>query len=162
MLPLINDTHLLPMNPAVDLWSKLQYFLRYELFSTTFGPVQTDFHRGGGVMHHSPPLSVPCELRVRFATFLSLWEASCAPVFKGCMVSKYFWTQFLSPPVRMHGGFLCIAFCLSVCLSGPNVTWQTPAHSQNLESLSKLLSLIGRWAHYNVKLHFLLLEVTIL
>ncbi len=24
---------------------------------------------------------------------------------------------FLSPPVRMHGGLLCIAFCLSVCLS---------------------------------------------
>ncbi len=29
---------------------------------------------------------------------------------------------FLSPPVRMHGGLLCIAFCMSVCLSGCDLT----------------------------------------
>ena len=28
----------------------------------------------------------------------------------------------LSPPVRMHGGLLCIAFCMYVCMSGCDLT----------------------------------------
>ncbi len=46
-----------------------------------------------------------------------------------CTVSKSeVW--FFSPPVRMHGGLLCITFCLSVGCDvtkiqpGPKVTWQ--------------------------------------
>ena len=32
-------------------------------------------------------------------------------------IGKILWTVFLSPPVLLHGGLLCITFCLSgVCL----------------------------------------------
>ncbi len=40
--------------------------------------------------------------------------------------------QFLSPPVRMHGGLLCIVFCMYVCMS---VTW--PKFRLEVMSLAK-------------------------
>ena len=75
--------------------------------------------------------------------------------------------QFLSPPVHMHGGLLCIIFCMYVCLS---VTWpKFRLEVKSLDTISRVKGNmaqcqrsqvkpkchnIGRWAHINVKLHF--------
>ena len=96
----------------------------------------------------------------------------------------------LSPPVRMHGGYICVTFCMSV--TRPKFTRLQPLHlwSGHYQSVPEglteefrnsgalkicppsasarwmsgatvLLSVIlkkvpnkGRWAHFNVKLHF--------
>ncbi len=34
-----------------------------------------------------------------------------------CLQKEQYSFLFLSPPVRMHGGLLCIVFCMYVCLS---------------------------------------------
>ncbi len=69
----------------------------------------------------------------------------------------------MSPPVRMHGGLICIAFCMYVCLSVTRhkfIYHQTVAPRVMKFDLSSIMSLMvsskGRWAHFNVKLHFFL------
>ncbi len=74
------------------------------------------------------------------------------------------YNTLLSPPVLMHGGLLCIAFRLSVCLS---VTIPKSLDNHSLEKNSKVIWVKvkghvgqgqirvpnkGRWAHDNVKL----------
>ncbi len=43
-------------------------------------------------------------------------QMECAPGYFRCEVGVHS-KKLLSTPVHMHGGLLCIAFCLSVCLS---------------------------------------------
>ncbi len=78
---------------------------------------------------------------------------------------------FLSTPVHTHGGLICIAFCPSVC---PSVRCHlTKTQDQKIihilqsmgkkvkffqdsvnKTLIQILEVTGRWAHFNVKLHF--------
>ena len=68
--------------------------------------------------------------------------------------------RLLSPPVLMHGGLLCIAFRLSVCLS-------VCLHTETLEVKGHTdqgqirVPNKGRWAHDNIKMpHFCLGSIT--
>ncbi len=64
--------------------------------------------------------------------------------------------QFLSPPVLMHGGLLCVAFCPSVCL----VNCFAISLTFDLEVKGHIgrgqRSHGSRWAHHNVKLLYFL------
>ncbi len=66
--------------------------------------------------------------------------------------------SFLSPPVRMHGGLLCIVLRMSVTWPKFSLEVKSIAKKQFREGIPvKLLEIfndIGRWAHFNVKLHF--------
>ena len=44
---------------------------------------------------------------------------------------------FLSPPVVMHGGLLCIAFCLSVCPSVCLLLYQKSLDKNTLEKITR-------------------------
>ena len=71
---------------------------------------------------------------------------------------------FLSPPVPMHGGLLCVALRLSVRLTRKKVTRIKIISRGPRSSRSNWLHKISysvqcplrksRWAHVNVKLHF--------
>ncbi len=81
--------------------------------------------------------------------------------------------------MRMHGGLLCITFCMSGWMDGWMDGWMCMyvCHWTNIETRQKVIRqkvtsqeilhvkghvghgqskayLIGRWAHFNVKLHF--------
>ncbi len=72
---------------------------------------------------------------------------------------------FLSPPVCMHSGLMCIVFCMYVC-HWTNIETRQKVIRQKVTSQEILhvkgpvghgqskAYLIGRWAHFNVKLHF--------
>ncbi len=69
---------------------------------------------------------------------------------------------YLSPPVPMHGGLLCITFCLSVCLSGftqgtlytTTTVYGVQLFSLRLSKYNLITLRKSRWAHINVKLQF--------
>ncbi len=84
-----------------------------------------------------------------------------------CLLQK---VHFLSPPVRMHGGLLCIAFCMSgwQWLDQNSLDQHSYLSNRFKFSKGKVFCFgkgrwrafgIGRWAHFNVKLHFLLLLI---
>ncbi len=65
---------------------------------------------------------------VNFLVFLTCFypQSTCLEGnYRGCRrkkKKKSLLITFLSTPVHMHGGLLCITFCLSVCLSGCDLT----------------------------------------
>ncbi len=69
--------------------------------------------------------------------------------------------HFLSTPVRMHGGLICIAFRLPSCLSvtGPKLLDQNSDMMAIANCNSGVNHVTGRCALFNVKLHFFISQI---
>ncbi len=82
-------------------------------------------HQGeDGNQCNKPDFLVNRQIWVATAHSLICWrKSSCIWKWKNIwwkVAQKHhqaLWGTFLSPPVLMHGGLLCVAFCPSVCLS---------------------------------------------